>query len=80
MTFDIMDNKKGNVLLNDALNTFYLQLNGVGHMVKNHSDSERKPAPPLHGLFLPASDCLHPSDRTVHTMAFLIPVVEHWLD
>ena len=30
MTFDIMDNKKRNVLLNDTLNTFYLQLNGVG--------------------------------------------------
>ena len=29
---------------NDALNTFYLRLCGVGHMVKYHSDSERKPA------------------------------------
>ena len=27
-----------------TLNTFYLRLYGVGHMVKNHSDSERKPA------------------------------------
>ena len=36
--------KKGNVLFNDALNTFYLRLYGVGHMVKYHSDSERKPA------------------------------------
>ena len=36
--------KEGNVLFNDALNTFYLQLYGVGHMVKDHSDSERKPA------------------------------------
>ena len=26
---------------NDSLNTFYLRLYGVGHMVKNHSDSER---------------------------------------
>ena len=34
--------KEGNVLLNDALNTFYLRLYGVGHMVKDHSDSERK--------------------------------------
>ena len=33
--------KEGNVLFNDALNTFYLQLYGVGHMVKDHSDSER---------------------------------------
>ena len=33
--------KEGNVLLNDALNTFYLWLYGVGYMVKDHSDSER---------------------------------------
>ena len=30
--------KEGNVLFNYALNTFYLRLYGVGHMVKNHSD------------------------------------------
>ena len=30
-----------NVLLNDALNTFYLRLCGVRHMVKDHSDSEK---------------------------------------
>ena len=35
--------KEGNVLFNDTLNTFYLQLYGVGHMVKYHTDSERKP-------------------------------------
>ena len=33
---------KGNVLFNDALNTFYLQLYGVGHMVKEHSYSKEK--------------------------------------
>ena len=27
-------------LFNDALNTFHLRLYGVGHMVKDHSDSE----------------------------------------
>ena len=27
--------------LNNAFNTFYLRLHGVGHMVKDHSDSER---------------------------------------
>ena len=31
--------KEGNVLLNDELNTVYLRLYGVGHMVKYHSDS-----------------------------------------
>ena len=29
-------------LFNDALNTFYLRLYGVRHMVKDHSDRERK--------------------------------------
>ena len=32
---------KGNILFNDSLNTFYLRLHGVGHKVKDHSDSER---------------------------------------
>ena len=35
--------KEGNVLFNYTLNTFHLQLYGVRHMVKDHSDSERKP-------------------------------------
>ena len=33
--------RERNVLLNDALNTFYLRLYGVRHMVKDHSDSEK---------------------------------------
>ena len=33
--------KEGNCLFNDALNTFYLRLYDVRHMVKDHSDSER---------------------------------------
>ena len=32
---------EGNILFNDALNTFYLRLYGVTHMVKDHSDSKR---------------------------------------
>ena len=42
--------RKGNVLFNDALMTFYLGLYGVRHMVKDHSDSERGNALPPHGL------------------------------
>ena len=44
--------KEGNVLFNDTLNTLYLRLYGIGHlMVKDHSDSERgNSLPPLHGL------------------------------
>ena len=45
--------KEGNVLFNDALNTFYLRLYGVGHMVKDHSDSERGNPLPPHGLPFP---------------------------
>ena len=37
-------------LFNNALNTFYLWLYGVGHMVKNHSDSEIGNLLPLNGL------------------------------
>ena len=40
----------GNVLFNDALNTFYLRLYGVRHMVKDHSDSEKGNPLPLHRL------------------------------
>ena len=47
--------KEGNVLFNDALNTFYLRLYGVRHMVKDHSDSERGNPLPPHELLLPIS-------------------------
>ena len=44
--------RERNVLFNDALNTFYLRLYGVRHMVKDHSDSERgNPLPPYRLLF-----------------------------
>ena len=45
--------KEGNVLFNDTLNTFYLRLYGVRHMVKNHSDSERGNLLPPHRLLFP---------------------------
>ena len=45
--------KEGNVLFNDALNTFYLWLCGVEHMVKDHSDSKRGNPLPPHGLLFP---------------------------
>ena len=38
---DCLPDRERNVLFNDALNTFYLRLCGVRHMVKDHSDSER---------------------------------------
>ena len=43
---------EGNVLFNDALNTFYLRLYAVRHMVNDHSDSEKgNPLPPHRLLF-----------------------------
>ena len=39
--FDQEGRKEENVLFNDTLNTFYLQLYGIRHMVKDHSDSEK---------------------------------------
>ena len=47
--------KEGNVLFNDALNTFYLRLYGVGHMVKDNSDIDRGNTLPPHSLLFPIS-------------------------
>ena len=62
------ERKEGNVFLNDALNTFYLRLYGVGHMVKDHSDSERGNPLPPHGLLFTISSkgsfiCIIPQTR-----------------
>ena len=48
-----IETKEGNVLFNDAFKTFYLRLYGIGHMVKDHSDSERGNPLPSHGLLFP---------------------------
>ena len=44
--------REGYVLFNNALNTFYLWLYGVRHMVKDHSDSEKGNLPLPHRLLL----------------------------
>ena len=44
--------RERNVLFNNALNTFYLQLHGVRHMVKDHYDSEKGNPLPPHRLLL----------------------------
>ena len=79
-----LSRKEGNVLFNDTLNTFYLRLYGVTHMVKDHSeDSERgNPLPPHGLLFLINSkgSFICPTDRITHTTDFVTPVVEHWLE
>ena len=45
--------KEGNILFNDTLNTLYLRLYGIGHIVKDHSDSERGNLVLPHGLLFP---------------------------
>ena len=77
--------KEVNILFNDALNTYYLQLYGIIHMVEDHSDSDRGNPMPPHGLLPPVSSkwfCYmhHPTDRIICTTAFVTPVVEHWLE
>ena len=57
---------------------FILRLYGVGHMVKDHSDSERGNLLPPHGLLFPIKHkgsfiCTIPHSRGA-------PVVEHWLE
>ena len=60
---------------------FILQLYGIGHVVKDHSDCENvNSLPPLHGLLVLISSkeyfiCIIPQIRIV----FVIPVVKYWL-
>ena len=79
-----LDGQEGNVLFNDALNTLYLRLYGVRHMVKDPSVSERGNPLPPHALLFPISSkgsfiCTIP-DKIAHTTAFCTRVVEHWLE
>ena len=68
--------KEGHFLFNDALNTFYLRLYGVRHMIKEHTDSERgNPLPPQCFYYMQ-----HTNGKITHTTAFVTPVVEHWLE
>ena len=67
---------KINVLFNDTLNSFYLWLYGIRHMVKDHSDSERgNLLPPLGLLFLINSKgsfiCTIP--QTYHDLCYTSP-------
>ena len=71
----LMIRKEGNVLFNDTLNTFYLRLYDVGHMVKDHSDGERGDPLPPHGLLFPISSkglyaSSHRQDNTYHDLCY----------
>ena len=73
---DVEQRKEGNVLFNDALNTFYLQLYGIRHMVKDHSDSEKGNPLPPHGLLFPINSkvfficTIHRQDSTYHGLCY----------
>ena len=61
--------KEGNILFNDALNTFYLRLYGITHMVKDHSDSH------IGYFFRLAARVLlyassHRQDNTYHSLCY----------
>ena len=68
--------RKGNVLFNDALNTFYFRLYGVIHMVKDHSESERGNPLPPHRLLFPINSKVflyassHRQGNTYHSLCY----------
>ena len=66
--------KEGNVLFNNALNTFYLRLYGVRHMVKDHSDNEKGNPLLPHRLLFPINSkgsfiCTIPQTGVIHVVA-----------
>ena len=68
--------KEGDVLFNDTLNTFYLQLYSIRHMVKDHSDSKRGNLLPPHRLLIPIAARVllyvlsHRQDNTYHILCY----------
>ena len=72
----IKKSKEGNVLFNDTLNTFYLQLYGVRHMVKDHCDSEKGNLLLTHRLLFPINSKgflyapSHRQDSTYHSLCY----------
>ena len=66
--YGVMRERERNVLFNDALNTFYLRLYGVRHMVKDHSDSEKGNPLPPHRVLLYAPS--HRQDNTYHGLCY----------
>ena len=68
--------EEGNVLFNDALNTFMV--------IWRQTYGKGNPLPP-HRLLFPINSkgsfyMHHPTDRIAHTTAFVTPVVEHCLE
>ena len=63
-------------IFNDTLNTFYLRLYGIRHMVNTTQSKRGNPLPP-HGLLIPISSkgyficIIHRQDSTYIIMAFV---------
>ena len=71
----IVGRKEGNVLFNDALNTFYLRLYRVRHMVKDHSAREETHCHHMGYSFRLAARVLlyassHKQDNTYHSLCY----------
>ena len=80
-----MGERERNVLFKDALNTFYLRLYGIRHMVMDHSDSDKgNPLPPHWLLFSISIHRIfymnHPTDRIAYTTTFVTPLLHTWRD
>ena len=68
----------GNVLFNDAVNTFYLQIHGIGNMVNDHRAREKT----RNCHYMGYSFQIAGRNRVYsppYIRVFVIPVVEHWL-
>ena len=59
--------KEGNVLFNDALNTFILRLYSVGHIMVKATQIARE-------------EIRYPHFHRSTLFAFVIPVAEHWME
>ena len=68
--------EEGTILFNGALNTFYLWLYGIRHMVKDHSDVERGNPLLPHRLLLSINSkgsfyaSFHRQDNTYHGLCY----------
>ena len=70
MMLNVQEEEEGNVLVNDTLNTFLIQLYGIRHMVNDHCRA-------LHGLLFPVSSkgsfvcfTLQKQDSTCHILCY----------
>ena len=70
----LLRSKEENVIFNDALNTFYLRLYGVRHLVKDHSDSESGNPLSPHGLLFPINSKCSFICIILHITVFATPL------